>query len=105
MLESYGQEPGASPADGSPRALECIRPAADAFLMQIGCASCSPVRVIRILHPADPPSYRNQGTPHDLPKVGVAGSNPVRRSERSPGFARLRSRGFFLVVYRVGVMQ
>ncbi len=42
---------------------------------------------------------------HDLPKLGVAGSNPVRRSERSPGFARLRSRGFFLVVHRAEVMR
>jgi len=58
----------------------CIRAAADAFLMQIACASCSPVRVMRVLHPADPPGWRNQATSHDLSKLGVAGSNPVRRS-------------------------
>ena len=40
-----------------------------------------------------------------FPKLGVAGSNPVRRSERSPGSARLRSRGFFLMVHRQEVMH
>ena len=48
-------------------------------LMQIARASCSPLRAMRVLHPADPPSWRNQDTSHDLPKLGVAGSIPVRR--------------------------
>jgi hypothetical protein len=50
----------------------CIRATTDAFLMQIARASCSSVRVMRILHPADPPRRRNQGTSHDLPKLAGA---------------------------------
>jgi len=56
--------------------------------MQIVRASCSPARVMRVLHPADPPSWRNQGTPHDLPKLGVAGSNlcpPLSEKGLVPG--------------------
>jgi hypothetical protein len=47
----------------------------------------------------------HDGIKPKLPKLGVAGSNPVRRSERSPGFARLRSRGFLLRVHQGGLMQ
>ena len=45
--------------------------------MQIACAQCSLLRVMRVLHPADPPSWRNQGSSHELSKLGVAGSSPV----------------------------
>jgi len=41
----------------------------------------------------------------ELPKLGVAGSNPVRRSEKSPGSARLRDLGFFVVVHRLEMMH
>ena len=59
-------------------------------------------RLFRFLTPS---AVVAQLVEHELPKLGVAGSNPVRRSERSPGFARLRSRGFFLVVHRLEVMH
>jgi hypothetical protein len=31
---------------------------------------------MRVLHPADPPSWRNHDTSHDLPKLGIVGSIP-----------------------------
>ena len=32
---------------------------------------------------------------HELPKLGVVGSNPIRRSETAPVFTRLWTLGFF----------
>jgi len=40
-----------------------------------------------------------------FPSSGSQVRTFVRRSERSPGFARLRSRGFFLRVHRLEMMQ
>ena len=70
------------PLPPRPDPLQLHQPAvADAFLMQIAHASCSPVRVMRVLHPADPPSWRNQGTSHDLPKLGGAGFEPLSAAQ------------------------
>ena len=68
----------------------------DAFLMQIGCASCSPLRVMRVLHPADPPSWRSQGTSHDLPKLGVADSNLCPPLRKKPRFREVAEPGLLL---------
>src|SRR4051794_27762794 len=71
--------------------------------MQIARASCSLVRVMRVLHPADPPSWRNYGTPHDLPKLGVAGSN--LGLIRLCGAAHRRGKPIFMRVHRAEVMH
>ena len=42
---------------------------------------------------------------HKLPKLGVEGSNPFRRSHLRPGFRWLRGRALSLVVHRVLVMH
>ena len=42
---------------------------------------------------------------HELPKLRVEGSNPFRRSERRPGFAKMRDRAFEFGVHQGGVMR
>jgi len=95
-LESYAPGFLARAVAQPSRPLSASGAAADAFLMQIGCASCSPVRAMRILHPADPPSWRNHGTSHDLPKLGVAGSNLCPPLRKKPRFREVAEPGLLL---------
>ena len=87
QAETFVKCPQALEAPGRPT-LRCpqskpISPAADGFLMGLGCSRCSWVLALLVLPVVISATWRNHSSDEDLAKAGVEGSNPFSRSERA----------------------